>query len=303
MVRAIKAEDVYGGGSDGEFEEDMTDFQDADRTRWVVRHTRVVKGSQQQERMSKRLDYTIEDRDDVMFDDSAEDDGPRTDHEGERDEEEDGVGLDTAEGDQLDLDDPELYVRHHLKSLALWEEPAFSSLALSVIVLWYGLLHYSEYSMLTIVSFMVLFQLTLSAITVNFTPVLRDAKLVSRHFTAERFVEQRRLVPATEIQKLTKGFSMIAGTIMENLEWIMFDTEDMQSLGAFVGVILGVIILNIYYPAYVIFTLAGIGFFTVPALYTFNQGYVDDLVFGQTRPKGFVRNRDLSFSSGDSDVY
>ncbi|GBG30529.1 Hypothetical Protein FCC1311_067492 [Hondaea fermentalgiana] len=265
---------------------------------WVVRHTRAVrpggpKDGKARKKKSIAPRYTIDDRDDVEYM-PAEGQAPKRQTTYEND-----ADAQSEEGD-IEIDDPEEYVQHQVLKLAYWEEPAFSSLGLSMVVLIFCLVHYSEYSVLTLLSFMILFQLTLSAITVNFTPVLRDAKIVNRHFTAERFVEQRRLVPASEIEKLSKGLGMYAGSWMESLEEVMFFTDDLVAVGALVAAIVFIMVLNINYEAYILLAGACVAFFTLPPLYNVNREYIQDVVFAGSSSSGAGRRRRKARASSAS---
>jgi len=240
-------------------------------------------------------DYSIDEREDAEFGATAY---------LRKMEEEERLAKEAEGLDGLENLEPEEFMKKVLTKLATWEDPAFSSLCLSLVMLLYGLVHFSEYSIVTLVAFMALFQLGLTSFIANFAPVLREAKLVGRNFTPERFVEERRLFKPEEIDRFSAGLSVLAGQTIDFFNYLVMDEDNQQVLGYFVLSCAIFSVLGFMMELHQFATFLGVAFFVAPQIYKANRGIFQGFVFAVWERMDLVAGKRRRFGSlsSDSDV-
>ncbi|CAK8994691.1 Complex I intermediate-associated protein 30, partial [Durusdinium trenchii] len=177
------------------------------------------------------------------------------------------------DGDEIDpmTFEPQMFVKYWLWNLMTWKNSMYSSLALSLNVLTFMLLHYSQYTLLTLFTFLVLFQLTATSMAFHFAPVLRETGMVGRRWSATRFAESRQLMSGEEIQKVGQGLAEFSAMLMSEWEFLLTEEEDNVKIGGALTVLGIVVVLGFFMEAYQFFFTAVLFALTVPPVVILNQ--------------------------------
>jgi hypothetical protein len=172
----------------------------------------------------------------------------------------------------------EAFVRTSVGDILLWKNPLQSGLWFSTIFLMFFLTIFSEYSLMTLLCYIILLQLLFTNGIIRAAPSLSKMGLLRANFNPKTFAMQRQAFSIDELKKFAKGS---AGIIYS---WIQIwnealSTDDAQvvlsvAFSLFVLAIVGKIMtLSVF--LFIIF----LGAFTCPKIYSLQSEKFDDLYY------------------------
>jgi len=115
-------------------------------------------------------------------------------------------------GEQVAYDDAleDEWVKTVVWDLVLWRHPVLTGLWLVVFFLVSFLMEVSEYSVLTLFSYLVLLQLVATTGAIKSAPALKSVGLLRASFDAKVFAHQRQAFTPDELTKFARGTALIA---------------------------------------------------------------------------------------------
>ena len=169
------------------------------------------------------------------------------------------------------------WVKHVVEDLLLWHYPVHSALWLVVFFLVYYLVKVSEYSVLTLLCYLILLQLLATTAAIRSAPVLKSMNLLRASFDPKTFALQRQAFSAEELFRFSRGCAEIGSDWI--LEWN--DTLETRNAKKVLRVTSGFFWLAVFglvIPFDVVLALFVVGAFTVLKIYDLQRERIDEVI-------------------------
>lgn len=169
------------------------------------------------------------------------------------------------------------WVRHVVEDLLLWHYPVHSALWLLVFFLVFFLVKVSEYSILTLMCYLILLQLVATTAAIRSAPVLKSMNLLRASFDPKTFALQRQAFSAEELFRFSRGCAELASSWI--LEWNdTLVTRNARKVIRVAGALLVTAIIGLALPFDIILVTAVVLAFTVLKIYDLQRERIDELV-------------------------
>ena len=169
------------------------------------------------------------------------------------------------------------WVKSVVADLVLWRHPVLTGLWLVVFLLVFFLVEVSDYSLLTLFSYLVLLQLMATTGAIRSAPTLKSVGLLRPGFDPKVFAQQRQAFTPDELARFSRGSAMIAYEVISywNDALVTRDARKVLKItaGALALAVAG-IALTVDLALLVVVLVA----FTVPKLYEEQGDRIDEFV-------------------------
>lgn len=180
-----------------------------------------------------------------------------------------------GEGEEEEEEDDGEWVKYLVEDLVYWRNPMHTALWLTVFVLVYFLVHISEYSLLTLLCYLILLQLMSVTGGIKFAPALKSMGLLRSNFDPKTFALQRQAFDSNDLLRFAHGTAMVA------YEWNMswndaLVTRDARKVLKVVGAGGALIVLGLLFSFEVVLLLLVMVLFSLPRIYESQQARIDE---------------------------
>jgi len=168
------------------------------------------------------------------------------------------------------------WVRHVVDDLLLWRYPVHSALWLIVFFLVFFLVKVSEYSLLTLLCYLILLQLIATTAAIRSAPVLKSMNLLRASFDPKTFALQRQAFSAEELFRFSRGCAELAHDYI--LEWNdTLQTRNAKKVLRVVSGLFWMALLGLVIPFDVVLLLVVLGAFSVFKIYDLQRDRIDEV--------------------------
>jgi hypothetical protein len=169
------------------------------------------------------------------------------------------------------------WVKHVVEDLLLWHHPVHSALWLVVFFLVFFLVKVSEYSLLTLICYLVLLQLIATTAAIRSAPVLKSMNLLRASFDPKTFALQRQAFSAEELFRFSRGCAEIGS------EWILewndtLETRNAKKVLRVASAFFWLAVFGLVIPFDVMLLLFVLGLFTVLKIYDLQHERIDEIL-------------------------
>lgn len=167
------------------------------------------------------------------------------------------------------------WVKSVVWDLVLWRQPVLTGLWLVVFFLVFFLLEVSEYSVLTLLSYLILLQLVTATALIRAAPTLKTMGLLRQAFDPKIFAQQRQAFTPEELTRFSRGAAMLAYEAILNWNDALVTRDARKVLRVSAGMVT-LAALGIFLSVDLAVLIVVVVGFSVPKIYEMQGDRIDE---------------------------